>query len=176
MTIEYQLQEEDFLAFQLFTASQSRSIQQKKRKGQLFITIGSLVLASYFYANKNLPLTIYFVLFAVVTLIFYPQYFKWRYKRHYERYIREHYAKRFGETATLEFKSDVIYSKDRIGEGTIKLSEIEKVEETAGYFFLKISSGFTLILPKTTMKDITNFKIKLTELGLSVNNFTNWHW
>ncbi|MEL6718386.1 MAG: YcxB family protein [Bacteroidota bacterium] len=176
MTIEYQIHEEDFLNFQLFTASKSKSIQQKKRKGQLFITIGSLVFAGYFYANASLVLAIYFATFAVVTLLFYPKYFKWRYKKHYQKYIREHYAKRFGETAILEIKSDVIYSKDKTGEGNIKITEIEKVDETNNYFFLKISSGFTLIIPKIAVQNVSELRTKLSSLGLPLHDCTNWVW
>ena len=98
MTIEYQLNEQDFLDFQLFTASQSDRINKKKKNGWILLTIGSIVVSIYFYINQDIALTIYFGLVALACGLFYPRYFRWRYKRHYKTYIKENYSKRFGQT------------------------------------------------------------------------------
>ena len=89
MTLEIKINEQDFLDFQLFTASKSDRINKKKRNGWILLTLGSTVVALFFYLNQNIAMTIYFGLVAIACGLFYPRYFKWRYKKHYKTYIRE---------------------------------------------------------------------------------------
>lgn len=176
MTLEYKINEEDFLDFQLFTASQSERINKKKRNGWILLTLGSILIALYFYLNNNITMTIYFGLVAFACGLFYPKYFKWRYKRHYKNYIKENYSKRFGELATLTINSDSIFSKDKTGEGKINISEIEQIDETDKHFFLKISTGLSLLIPKKELSDIDGLRAKFKKLGIVVNNELNWKW
>jgi YcxB-like protein len=176
MTLEYKIDEQDFLDFQLFTASKSDRINKKKRNGWILLTVGSIVVAFYFYLNQNNPMTIYFGLVAIATGVFYPRYFKWRYKKHYKTFIKENYSKRFGQVETLEINSDSILSKDKTGEGKINLSEIEKIDETANHFFLKISTGLTLLIPKKELKSVDVLREKFKDIGLTVQDETNWTW
>lgn len=176
MTIEYQINEQDFLDFQLFTASQSDRINKKKKNGWILLTVGSIIISIYFYLNQDITLSIYFGLIALACGFFYPRYFRWRYKKHYKTYIKENYSKRFGQTEYLEINSDSIYSKDKTGEGKINISEIEKVDETNKHFFLKISTGLSLIIPKDGLENSDDLRTKFESLGLIVNNMINWEW
>ena len=121
-------------------------------------------------------MTIYFGLSALAFGLFYPKYFKWRYKIHYKTFIKENYSKRFGQKEFLEINSDHIYSKDKTGEGKINLSEIERVDETCNHFFLKISTGMSLVIPKKELESIDKLRQKFMEIGLTVNDKTNWKW
>lgn len=176
MTLEYKIDEQDFLDFQLFTASKSDRINKKKRNGWILLTIGSIVVALYFYLNENVAMTIYFGLVAIACGLFYPKYFKWKYKKHYKTYIKENYSKRFGQIEALEINNDYIFSKDKTGEGKINISEIERVDETDNHFFLKISTGLSLIIPKKELENVDELRENFKEIGLTVNNETNWTW
>lgn len=176
MTIEYKVSEQDFLDFQLYTASQSERINKKKRNGWILLTVGSIAFAIFFYLQQDIILTIYLALVALACGLFYPKYFIWRYKKHYKVHIKENYSKRFGETEFLEIKEDAIFSKDKTGEGKINVSEIEKVDETNKHFFLKISTGFSLIIPKEGIENVDELRTKFLSLGLAVNDMTNWKW
>ena len=176
MTLEYKINEQDFLDFQLFTASKSDRINKKKRNGWILLTIGSIVIALYFYLSENTAMTIYFGLVAIVCGLFYPKYFKWRYKKHYKTYIKENYSKRFGQVESLEINSDYIFSKDKTGEGKINLSEIERVDETDNHFFLKISTGMSLLIPKSELGNVDKLRKKFKEIGLIINDETKWTW
>jgi hypothetical protein len=176
MTLEYKINEQDFLDFQLFTASKSDRINKKKRNGWILLTLGSIVIAFYFFLSENIAMTIYFGLVAIVCGLFYPKYFKWRYKKHYKTYIQENYSKRFGQIEYLEINSDYIFSKDKTGEGKINLSEIERVDETDNHFFLKISTGMSLLIPKSELGNIDKLREKFKEIGLIINDETKWSW
>jgi len=176
MILKYKIEEKDFLDFQLFTASRSERINKKKRNGWILLTIGSIAAASYFYANQNMVMTIYFAFVAIIFGLFYPRYFKWRYNKHFKAYIKENYSKRFGQIETLEINNDSISSKDKTGEGKINLSEIEKVDETDKHFFLKISTGLSLIIPKKELNNTDEIREKFKGLGMRVNDETDWKW
>lgn len=176
MTHEFKINEQDFLDFQLFTASKSNRIKKKKIYGWILLTLGSIAVAFLSYLNQNNSMSIYFGLMAIACGIFYPKYFKWRYKKHYKTHIKENYSKCFGQIATIEINNDSIYSKDKTGEGRIKLSEIEKIDETDKHFFLKISSGHSLLLPKKKLPNVDELRKKFNDIGLVVNNETNWKW
>ena len=176
MTLEYKISQQDFLDFQLFTASKSERINKKKRNGWILLTLGSILIALYFYLNQNNAMAIYFALIAIACGLFYPKYFKWRYKKHYKTYIEENYSKRFDQVEILQINDDSILSKDRTGEGKMNLSEIEKIDETGNHFFLKLSTGFSLIIPKKGLDHPDELRKRFRGLGLTLNDETNWKW
>lgn len=176
MILEFKIKQQDFLDFQLFTASKSERINKKKRKEWVLLTVGSILVGIYFYLNHNSVMAVYFWLVAIICGLFYPRYFKWRYKKHYKTYIQENYSKRFGQLETIEIKDNAIFSKDKIGEGKINLSEIERIDETDKHFFIKISSGMSLIIPKGEINGPDNLRQKFQELGITLNVEINWDW
>ena len=176
MKINYKIEDKDFLYFQLFTASKSERIRKNKNRGWLLLTTGSAVIAIYFFLNLNIPMTVFFGLVSAICGLFYPKYFKWRYKRHYKTHITENYSKRFGQTEMLEITDNYIFLKDKTGEGKVNLSEVEKVDETNNHFFLKISTGMSLIIPKGRIDNSDKLRTEFKRVGLTVNNEQNWKW
>lgn len=176
MKLEFKINEQDFLDFQLFTASKSEKINWKKKNGWISYTAGSIALACYFYLNENNAMMVYFGLVGIVSGIFYPTYFRWRYKKHYQAHIREHYSKRFGQVETLEINNDWMITADNVSEGKIKLSEIERIDETNNHFFLKISSGHSLLIPKRELENIETVREKFKDIGFHVNDERKWAW
>lgn len=177
MTFEYTVEESDYLDFQLYAASTSDRIRKKEMNGRIFLTLGAVVAGLYFfYQQHHIPMAIYCGFFAVATALFYPRYFRWRYKKHYQTHIRELYAKRFGTHCFLEINEDSILAKDKTGEGKLSLSEIEQVNETQNHFFMKVSTGISLIIPKRELTDVSELRNMFKEVGLTVNDETNWTW
>lgn len=178
MKITYNISEQDFLDYQLFAASQSETVRRKKKNGWLWLTVACVVLALYFFLKDDMPMTYYFGSVAIVNAAFYPVYFRWRYKRHYQAHVRNNYAARFGQTETLEITGDDLHYKDKTGEGKIYLKEVTRVDETNKHLFLKLSTGFSLIIPKSelTMTDCETLKTKLKESGTAIVQFPNWKW
>lgn len=176
MKFEYKIEKDDFVDFQLFTASKSERIHRRKRNTWFFLTLSAVIATVYFYANQNNVMTVYFGVVSVLFGIFYPKYFKWIYKRHYKKHINEYYANRFGQTITLEIADNHIHLKDKTGESKLNLSEIEKVDETNNHFFVKISSGISIIIPKSEIENIDELREKLKSIGLNINDETHWKW
>ena len=174
-TYEYQIQEQDFIDFQLYTASKSESIRRKKRNGWIGLTLGSAVLGIWCFWVDARSMAIYFGLVAVLVLLFYPTYFMWRYKRHYEKYINTNYKGRFGETVIAEIHPDHIFTKDRTGEGKIYLSGIDHISETPKHLFASISSGMSLIFPKENINS-QQLKEEFAAAKIPIHDELDWKW
>ncbi len=175
MKFEYELRDDDFLTFQLFTSSTSPRIIRKKRNGWMFLTLGSIIFGSLFYAVGNTPLAVYLAVFAVIAAIFYPMYFKWRYKRHYQNFIKDSYSNSLGIMQTLEFHPDHVFLKDKTGESTVILEEIEEATEIDSHFFIKLSTGVSLIIPKDRITP-DEVRTKIKDSGINIIDFTHWKW
>ncbi len=168
MKINYKIEAADFLAFQLFTASTDDIIQKRKRKSRFFYSILFGMASVFCILNDTLFVGIYFGILAITMALFYPHFFRWRYKKQYANFIERNYSKRFGEPAELEITKDFIYSKDKVADGKVKLSEIESIHETALHFFIKMCSGMSFILPKRELESIDLFKETIQQLGLKI--------
>lgn len=175
MKLSFDLKSSDFLTFQLYAASQSEGIQQKRRRGQIFLSLGSLAFSLFFYIGNSLLLSVFFLLFAVVTYIFYPRFFKKRYHTHYQNYIREHYEARLNVEQEVEINDDHLLLKDKTGEAKILLKEVEEIIETSDHFFIKISTGVSLILPKDRIP-VEEVRAALESLELTIRDHTDWQW
>ncbi len=177
MKLEYTIEEEDYLAYQLFTSSQSASIQKKKTNGHILITSALALLGLVMISvSADKTFGILYLILAVVSGIYYPKYFKWRYKKHYLTHIRESYKQRIGLVVTLEFLEDTILAKDKTGESKLSLSEVELVKETSQHFFLQFTTGVSVIIPKMGEEESEALKGRLVEKGISVEDHLNWKW
>lgn len=176
MTFDYQIQEKDYLDFQLYTASKSPRFYKRRRNGQYFLTICSLITALYFSYVQDWGLFAYFGLSAAVFFLFYPRYFNWRQKVHYTRHIRRNYKSIFGKTEYLTVKGKSIVLKNSTGEGGIKREELAKITETAKHFFIHLKSGASLIIPRHELDDAEAFKKAIKSLNLKMEQDLDWKW
>ena len=175
MQYKYLLHEQDYIDFQLYSASKSEDIRRKKRNGWIGLTVAFGIVALLSFFAGMIPHTVGWSIAAVMVLIFYPMYFMWRYKRHFENYTRKSHKNRFGESVILEVHSDHIFTKDRTGEGKIYISAIDQVNETSKHFFVQISSGMTLILPKENINS-EQLKEEFKALNIPIYQELSWKW
>ncbi len=176
MRVEYEINESDFLAYQLFAASKSERINKKKNNTWFLLTGIAILFTINFYNKHNTVMTAYCGVVAILCGLFYPTYFIWRYKRHYKSYVNEVYAKRFGQKEILEFTDDYILSINKIGEEKINISEVEQIDETDKYFFVKISNGMHLLIPKDKIDNCDELKQVFQRLGLIIKEDFNQKW
>ena len=179
MTLKYSLNENDFLQHQLFVASKTESIKKQKLKTWLLLTLAILMMSVPFYRNEKF--TFYFlIIFSLVTLLFFPIYQKYQYKKHYLKYININYKNRFGQVSSLIFNEDQIETISVIGESKINYDAFEEIDEIENYFFLKIKTGGGIIIPKKEIKSIDEFRIILKKLIAKYNwkeiIELNWKW
>ena len=176
MKFQYKIEAEDFLEFQLYTASKDIIIQKRKLRSWILLPIAFSIMAIFSYLSQTYYLAVYFTVLALVIGVFYPKYYRWRYKKHYASFIGRNYSKRFGQIAELEITKDFIRSIDKVAEGKVKLSEIEYVSETPNHFYIKISTGMSFIIPKREIVTTVDIKSEFSKIGITVNDELNWKW
>jgi len=176
MEVTYNLEAVDFLHYQLFTASKSNRIRNKKMYGWLLFTLAAGIFAIYCYFNNSTSLAIYFGVIAAVWGLFYPKYFNWKYVKHYTSFINENYKNRFGQSTTVVISKENIIATDNSGEGKIKVSEIVTINETNQHLFITFKSGAFLIIPKREIDNFNELKNSLIKIGCIINNELSWSW
>ena len=136
MEFTYKLDANDFLQYQLFTASKSKHIAKKKMYGWLLFTVAATIFALYCFFNDSTSLAIYFGAIALVWYLLYPKYFNWKYVKHYTDIVNKNYKNRFGQSTTISFSKGYVIATDQSGEGRIKTSEIVNINETGQHLFI----------------------------------------
>jgi hypothetical protein len=172
------LDENDYLTFQLYTASKTPRVKKARIRSWILTTVLFLCLAYLFYTSDNSFVGNLFLVYAGISAAFFPLFTRWRYKKHYLKYIRDTYKKSFNEPCEIEFNSDNVVIKDRTGELKVNKSEIAEINEIESYYFLKSNTGLTLILSKSKV-DIDTINNQISAMvanGARHNIELNWKW
>jgi|GEM_PF-2208652 len=99
---------------------------------------------------KNETFLVYYGLFCTfLVLCFGNIYLGWRHKRHYTKHVKNVRNGHPEETVEVEINNDQIRMIDKVSDSSVKISEITLVNEIRDYYFLKLSTGSNVIIPKT---------------------------
>lgn len=181
MNFEYSLSKEDYLKHQLYTASKKESLIKQRSKSKIFVTLFFFILGVFLFLNTKIRfLSYYFLGVSIINLIFYPNYQKQKYQKHYEKYIGETYKNRFNEISKVNFNENVIDIEDFTGETKIKYNALEEINEIENHIFLKLKSGGDLIIPKLKIENLSDLKIQIKNItekyNLNHNIELEWKW
>lgn len=180
METKYHLNQDDYLAYQLFAASINDRIKKQRKWSWIITATAFAAMATLFYTEDNTVLGHYFSMATVVAILFFPYYSRWRYRRHYARYVSETLKNSFGSEIKLEINAETINTVDENGYSTIKTSQLAAVYETGDHFFLKLASGQALIIPKRELGDLSVISGTIKELTrkLAISHMKNekWKW
>ena len=180
MTLKYSLNENDYLQSQLFIASKTERIKNQRTRSWILISLGFFSLSYLFSQTDKDFLVYYFIGLGILSIFLYPIYQKSYYRKHYQKYIADTLKNRFGELSTITFTDTNIECFDRTDDGKINLTEIEEIFEIMEYFFLRMKSGVSLIIPKSKIENTDNLRTELKTLAdkLKVNYTSelNWKW
>ncbi len=180
MKIECFLEEEDFLTYQLFTAAKSERIKKKRRNSWIITTSLFLSLSLLFYVTSYEFLPTYFLVAGMVSLFLYPLYSRWRYKNHYQKFIRENRQGVIGKEVEMEFTPNAIIEKSELGESKINTSELGEINEISSHYFLKMTTGNSIIINKERLlqaEEIQTYLEGLSEkLDINFNRELDWKW
>ncbi len=179
MELNYSLDENDFLEYQLYTASTSKNIRNQRRKNLLLMIVIFLAFFISIYNSTTsfpiIPLLIYIAL-----IIAYKFYETYRYKNHYIKFINENYKERFGLISNLNFAENQIIEQSKLGESKINYESLTEINETKNYYFLKLLNSQSLIIPKKEIQNIQQFNSILNEIkskyNLKKNIDLDWKW
>lgn len=180
MTFELKIDENDYLTYQLFVASQSKTIKRKRKRNKIIVPIFYLVLGVFGFYQSYRSLGVLLCVLAVLWFFIYPLWERNNYIKHYKNFIQENYKDAFGKSAFLEISNQTIFIKDELSEAKVSTSEIQEITEIPTTIYIRMKAGKTLILPKDKIASIQELKSELirlaTVLKISYISDENWVW
>ena len=177
MTIKYQLTNSDFLEYQLYTSSKSESHKKKRRNNRIIFPIIYFTYGCYL-TNKD-GSYIGLIIFGIVSIFWFllnPKYSQWRYKRQFRKHVEENYKNRINTSVEIEFDENCLNVKDYTSKSKINGTELKELIETKGHFFIKLTTDLSLIIPKHSVKNQTELKKFVTDIGAKYIDDLNWDW
>jgi len=180
MTLNYKLEEADYHTHLLFTISKSSSAIKTRNRIRFLMTISLILFAVMAYGNHSTGQTVYFSALAILAFFFMPFYTRWSYRKTYLKHVRNYYKDRLSEPTTTTFKSDVLLISDSQGNSQVDISELDEINELENYYFLKVKSGQSIIIPKLKIDNKEELTLTLKELSknqpITWNDETSWIW
>lgn len=180
MKLEYQLDVNDYLQHQLYTASKTERIKKQRIKSWIFVSLTFFIISLLFLENRDKSTFYIFIIVGIITLIFYPFYLRNHYKNHYLKFIKDTYKNRFGESSVIEFFEKEVITNDSNSESKVKYSALEEFNEIGEYIFLKLKSGGSFIIPKLKINNLVELKNELKKISeqynVKHNIELNWKW
>lgn len=180
MQCEYNLDENDFLAFQLYSASRSPLIRKKRILSKVIVPVVYIAFGVLFVLIESYITAYIFIFVGVLWFFLYPLYERRRYVKYYIKYIRENFKERFGRHVTINFENDFIYTRDTGNEGKTATSEIAEMTETPDLILVKLKTGQSVILPVKKISNITEVREFLrsmaSALQIKYETDPKWRW
>lgn len=170
------LTENDHIMFQLYEAS-TNPVKIKSRKKSFFILLAlGLLVVCYGYLKNETFLMYYGLICTFLVFCFGNIYLGWRHKRHYTKHVKNNGYGQPEETVQVEISNDQIRMIDKVSDSSVKISEITLVNEIKDYYFLKLSTGPNIIIPKIvpSLNDEVNVMIKNHNIPHAIQ--LNWKW
>ena len=145
--IEYKLTEQDLLRFNLYHSTTSDLHQKQRRRHRVVVPAAYLILAILLCLSELFIAATLFVLFAAGWFFLSPRLMNKRYRKIYEKHIRETVGDSLRTPMTLELRPDGISSSSYLGESKYRYSVVDRIVENDGYTYVFIGKGMALVLP-----------------------------
>jgi hypothetical protein len=182
MKIEYKLDENHYLTYQLYTASVSKVLLKKRKRNKIILPVLYLLFAAMILlVYRKFNWSIYFLIItAILWYCYYPKWEKRRYIRYYKNFIKEEFGNRFNKIITVEIEDEYLLATDDGSETKISTKELEKVTELSTIVLIKLKNGTSIIFPKDKMGNIEEVIIRIKKLADHLNipytTDLNWEW
>ena len=180
LTINYTLDEKDFLTHQLYIASTSKRIKYRRFRTMVIWPVVFLAVGVFFLMEHRIMPAVVLAAIAIIWRLFFPLWERAYYEKHYKGFVRENYWQRYGKVMTLTIANDRIVAKENGIVSQIMTGELEEIIEVPDHLFLKINNGHFYIVPKDTLNDYSSVKARLMELAdhlkIHYREDLQWSW
>lgn len=179
MYIEFSLNKEDYLVFQLYSSSQSRELKNSMLRSWFLTPLFFCGIGVGFYFYKGIIYPIAFLATSVLWILIYPMYSRRNVVKNYSRNLDEIYGGRFGKTGKLSITDENLIMEDISGETMVRFNEVVQIVEIQEYFFLGLKNGSSIIIPKGRVDYFTLLKFmnRVTEkTNVAIFKNLSWKW
>ncbi len=186
MKLQFELLEDDYLIHQLYVASNTKMIQNKRRKATLLSACIYLIMGVHLFFFEGLKSGgILLFLIAVLWFFVYPIFSKWRFKKFNQKYVRSllkkpdqtkrHY---YLEPDFIQIlKTEKIDGQETVlQESNINSTELDKLVELENQYLLGVKSNHYIVIPKRAIQDKETFHTLMASYNLKHVNELNWEW
>ncbi len=177
MKMNYEVNRESLLVYQLYFASQSRRIQRQRKLGWFVVTIPCLILVPLYISSGYYAGAFVLGIIGLIWLAGYPFYSRWRYRRHYEKHIDEALKGMMNRKVSIELAAELLL-EDEFAKSQIKLEHIQSVVFIPGFVILMLQTGQGITLPRDQLgKDLDTFVDDLlSRTRLELTDHSHWKW
>ncbi|AXI00115.1 YcxB family protein [Sporosarcina sp. PTS2304] len=161
MEIEYELTEEDVIAFNLYHVKNSK-VGKNSLQWQRFVSPMIFFMFAYFLSiftdMEKGPLFLVFGLTAILWVILYPKYFYFHITRQVRKMLKEGKNEGLIGQHIMKMNKTGITDQTQVGETKVQWSGIQRVIEDADYLYIYTSTISAYILPKRTIYSVDGLK------------------
>lgn len=179
MKLNYTLTEEDFLQFQLFMVSQSKSLMKRRTIGKMFLLIVYGILGVVIWEKKGVvAAAFYFVV--CLPLYFLYQFMESRqFISHFRKNARTYYKEQLQKSKSLDLGEDIILTSDDGVQNKFTLPSLTGIKETPSLFILMLKDAHPILIPKKNQQ-VDSLQAWSTSqsnaLQIPYEQFLKWKW
>lgn len=179
MKIVYKMGLNDSLTFQLFSASKSKRIINKRKRNRIIFPIIYFVTSLLFiYFKDYIAFSIIFAI-SVIWVFLYPIYSKKLYFNHYKKFLEEQIEDEKDPQISMWFDEEELYIETKFSTSKLSLKEIKKIYEINDYYFIFVDKRNAFTIPKVEIDiDVLNDFISnlIERTNIELIKELNWKW
>lgn len=172
MKIDYQLNKQDYIDFNMNYMSNSKTIKKLFIAQRYIVPIIFLLIPSMLIKVTSIPFGYWFKAFLVcyiLWVVFYPKYFKWSVSKRIIKMLDEGKNTDMLGKRSLTLTESCIIDCSTLSESKTDWSVIEKITQTQKHIFIFISSVAAYILPVNVFKNDNEKKKFIDKLNYMVD-------
>lgn len=172
MHVEYVLTKEDYLEFNIFHMTYSKSLRKSLFVQRYLVSFIFLIVPFVVARFTSIPLWYWLTVFGLVYVlwvVFYWKYFRWTLGRRISRMIDEGKNVDMLGKQSLRLDEDGIVNTSRLSESKTNYEAVEKVIETKEYVYIYISSIMAYIIPVKSFGSIDQKEELINKLNDKVD-------
>lgn len=181
MTTYFELEEHDFLQYQLYMASRSSGLKKMRQRKRITFPIMFLFFGVLLFLVPS-PDAASFVCWgcAVLWWLVYPLWDKERYRKRYCRFVQKSYGYRFGKKVSVKIAEEKIIGNDNGFEIIVKPKDAETIVFIPDLILIQIIDNRLILIPAERISEREQFKKALTDFAdkwkIPVRHDNNWSW
>ncbi|WP_316793757.1 YcxB family protein [Pedobacter frigoris] len=150
--------------------------KKTRRKSFIFLLVIGVFMVSFGLVQKDNFLLYYGLTWTLLVLCFGNIYIKWKHKRHYTKHVKNRLENSSGGFVQVEIGDERIRVIDDASDSSVKLSEVRSVDEIRDIYFIKLSPGQVLVIPKTIPELNKEIEAIIQKFNIPHIQQLDWKW
>lgn len=178
--MNFTITESDYLTHQLYIASKSAIIKQRRQRAKFLYPLLYAAVGSFFLFQQKISLGISFMVLAVIWFILYPIWERGYYVRHYKNFVKENLQSIADRNYSIEFLNTHFLSSSETTQSKSNYSEIEGFAEVPSTFLVQLKGGKAIVIGKDQLTNADEVRVTFRNLSTRLNvpffEELDWKW